>query len=212
MKEVAGDGHKKKQIEEPPTAADLGHFGSRDWVTAVLTDYHTTFAPLANAGEKGDRFLKGEMGEWAKSNAETLNKPENVESKKALVEVLVAQSERADFAPYDPQLVAAGKEIFTGGKLANGSLTSSCSDCHALKPVGETESLGDGAGAGYPTLTGYGGVKWMRDFITNPAHDQFYGTDHNLMPPFEGKLSESEMKFLLDWFVGDYYMPKKSEH
>lgn len=215
MKEIEKDGHKTQE-EEPPTAADLVHFGSRDWISGVLTDYHKTFAPLANAGEKGTRFLKGEMADWVTSNTEALNKPENAESKKALVEFLVAQSERADYGPYDPQLVATGREIFKSGKLANGSLTASCSECHAMKPVGETESLGDGAGAGYPTLTGYGGVRWMRDFILNPGHDQFYGSDNNMMPAFEAKLNESEMKMLIDWFVKDYYTPSKtssqSEH
>lgn len=209
--EVAENGHKK-QVEEPPTAADLGKFGSREWITAVLSDYPTTFAPLANAGEKGDRFLKGEMADWVKNNSEALNKPDNAESKKALVEFLVAQSEREDLGPFDAQLVATGKEIFSSGKLANGSLTSSCTDCHAMKVVGETEPLSEGGGAGYPTLTGYGGRTWLKDFVMNPSHAQFYGPDNNMMPPFDGKLSEKETKQMIDWFVKDYFKAAKPEH
>jgi ubiquinol-cytochrome c reductase cytochrome b subunit len=208
MKEVEESGHKT-QVPEPATAADLYEFGSRKWVASVLTDYHSVFAPLANAGEKGDRFLKGEMADWAKSNAAELNKSENAESKEALIEFIVAQSERIDYGPYNPNLVATGKEIFKNGKLSSGQLTSACTDCHALKPVGEAESLGDGAGAGYPTLTGYASKAWLKEFVLNPASDSFYGADHNMMPAFHGKLRESELDHLVDWFVGDYFHAKK---
>lgn len=209
MKDV-GDGHHKQQVEEPSTASDLGQFGSRKWIENVLTNYAETFAPLKNAGEKGAKFLDGEMASWVKDNAETLKKPENAESLKALVEFLVSQSERSDFQPFDDALAAKGKEIFTGGKLANGSLTSNCSDCHALKVAGAAESLSEGAGAGYPTLTGYAGKKWLRDFVNNPAHDSFYGAERNLMPAFEGKLSEKELTLLTDWMTGDYFRSNKS--
>ncbi len=204
MREIEENGHKK-QVEEPATAADLGQFGSRIWMTNVLTDYHTTFAPLKNAGEKGQRFLDGEMAGWSKDNAETLKKPENAESMKSLVEFLVAQSDRKDLEPIDRTIVAAGAELFKTGKLPNGSLTASCSDCHSLKPVDGTASLGDGAGSGYPTLTGYAGKTWLKNFINNPADDSFYGPEHNLMPPFAGKLSDKDLDQLVDWLVGDYF-------
>lgn len=210
MKDVDDGGHKKHQVEEPATAADLGQFGSRKWAENVLTNYAETFASLKNAGEKGAKFLDGEMAGWVKDNAETLKKPENAESLKALIEFLVSQSERADFQPFDESLVAKGKEIFTGGKLANGSLTSNCSDCHALMPAGSAESLSEGAGAGYPSLTGYGGKRWLKDFIRNPAHDSFYGPEHNLMPAFEGKLSDKELSLLTDWMTGEYFRSGKS--
>ena len=207
MKEVEENGHKV-QKEEPATAADLGKFGSREWITAVLTKYPETFAPLKNAGEKGEKFLEGEMASWVKDNAPTLTKAENAESLKALVEFLVSQSDRAQFQPFDPKLVAAGKAIFTGGQLASGSLSSNCSDCHALKPADGSDSLGDGAGAGYPSLTGYASKKWLSDFIKNPAHDSFYGADRNLMPVFESKLSSKDLTMLIDWMVGDYFQSK----
>lgn len=211
MSEIDENG-KKKQIEAAPTAADLGHFGSRQWVTSVLTDYHTIFAPLNNEGEKSQRFLTGEMAGWAKENADALKKAENAESLKGLVEFIVAQSGRHDFEPYDPALVAAGKEIFKGGKLPNGTLTANCTDCHALKPVDGSESLGDGAGAGYPTLTGYAGKVWLEAFIKNPGDESFYGTDHNAMPAFDAKLSEKEFRQLVNWLVGDYFRSPNPEH
>jgi ubiquinol-cytochrome c reductase cytochrome b subunit len=208
MKDVE-EGGRKRQVEEPATAADLGKFGSREWLTNVLTKYTETFAPLKNAGPKGEKFLEGEMAAWVKENVATLTKPENAESLKGLVEFLVSQGGRKEFEPFDPALADLGKAIFTGGKLASGSLTSNCSDCHALQPRDGSDSLGDGAGAGYPSMTGYAGKKWLKDFVTNPAHESFYGPDKNMMPLFEAKLSEKEMNLLIDWMVGDYFQSSK---
>jgi ubiquinol-cytochrome c reductase cytochrome b subunit len=211
MREVEQNG-TKSLIEEPATAADLGQFGTREWLSSLLTDYHTTFAPLKNAGEKGERFLAGEMAEWSKSNAAELKKPENAASLKSLVEFIVSQSERQDQAPIDQTLVTAGKEIFTSGKLAAGNLTANCADCHSLKVAGGMETLSDGAGAGYPTLTGYGGKTWLKEFITNPGHDTHYGSSNNLMPPFGDKLDEKELGQIVDWMVGDYFRAAKAAH
>ena len=207
MKEVEENGHKRK-IEEPATAADIGPFGSREWIQNVLTNYPLTFEPLKHSGEKGEKFLDGEMAGWVKENAETLKKSENASSLKSLVEFLVAQGGRKEMQPFDPALVAEGKEIFKTGKLPSGSLTTNCSDCHALKSADGSESLGDGAGPGYPSLTGYASRQWLSDFVKNPAHDSFYGAERNLMPAFESKLSDKELKQLIDWMVGDYFQSK----
>jgi ubiquinol-cytochrome c reductase cytochrome b subunit len=207
MKEVEESGHKIK-MEEPATAADLGKFGSREWITNVLTNYASTFEPIKHAGEKGEKFLDGEMAGWVKENAEALKKSENASSLQSLVEFLVAQGGRKEMQPFDPILVEAGKEIFKTGKLANGAFTTNCSDCHALKPADGSESLGVGAGPGYPTLTGYASHQWLTDFVKNPSDDSFYGIEHNLMPAFESKLSDKELKHLIDWLVGDYFQSK----
>ena len=209
MKETEVDG-KKVKTAELATAADLGRFGTREWMTQVLVDYHTTFESLKNAGAKGERFLSGDMAGWSKENAENLKKPENADSLKALIEFLIAQSQRKDVAPVDEALVAAGKEVFTTGKLASGSLSSACTDCHAMKTVGG-ESLSEGSGAGFPTLSGYGGRQWLTSFVQNPAHDSFYGAENNLMPAFESSMSEKELKQLLDWMLGEYF-PSQAAH
>ena len=209
MKTIEEDGHKK-QIEELATASDLGGFGTREWMTKVLKNYHETFEPLKNAGEKGVRFLNGEMANWSKDSAEALAKPENDQSVKALVEFIVAQSERTDLGTFDQELVAAGKEVFTSGKLANGTVAA-CTDCHAMKMV-NGDSLSDGAGAGYPKLTGYGGKLWLKAFINDPASETFYGTDHNLMPGFDGKLNGHDLGLLVDWMVGEYFRSPEPSH
>ncbi len=197
--------------EEPATAADLRDFGSRDWVRRVLTDYDRTFAPLKNAGVKGQQFLDGEMAGWCRENKALLADPANADSVKELVEFVAAQSGRVDHGTFDEKLVAAGKGIFKGGALKSGTpLTSSCVDCHAMKALGDTESLGDGAGSGYPTLTGYAGRDWLKRFLRSPGHPDFYG-DNNVMVAFdEPRLSENELDLLVNWMIGDYYRSKKS--
>lgn len=205
----------EKEVESlvPATAADLKDFGSRDWrqwITHVLTDYENTFKPLANAGEKGKAILEGEMSGWCKDNQKALTDPANAESLKALVEFLAAQSGRPDLGTFDEGLVASGKEIFKGGALKSGSLTSSCTDCHAMKAVGDTEALSEGAGAGYPKLTGYGSYDWLKAFLRNPAHGDFYGDKNTMLVFDEKRLSDKELDLLVKWMVGDYYRPKAS--
>jgi ubiquinol-cytochrome c reductase cytochrome b subunit len=213
LKMVEVDG-KKTSIPEPDTAADLKDFGSREWIARVLTDYATTFKPLENAGEKGKAILDGEMAGWCKDNQKVLSDAANAESLKALVEFLAAQSGRKDDkTPFDAALVAAGKEIFKGGALKSGSLSSSCTDCHAMKAAGDAESLSEGSGAGYPTLTGYAGRDWLKSFLRDPGHADFYGDKNTMMVFDEKRLSEKELDLLVDWMVGNYYrQPAKSEH
>ncbi|HEY4261266.1 MAG TPA: cytochrome b N-terminal domain-containing protein [Schlesneria sp.] len=203
---------EKKLIPEPATAADLKDFGNREWITRVLTDYDSTFKPLENAGEKGQAILTGEMSSWCKDNQKALTDPANAESLRALVEFLTSQGGRTDLGTFDEKLVADGKEIFKGGTLKSGSLSSSCVDCHAMKVAGESTSLSDGAGAGYPTLTGYAGRDWLKAFLRNPAHADFYG-DKNTMMVFDDKrLSEKELDLLVNWMTGDYYLPPNAHH
>ncbi len=201
--------HGNLSEEEPATAADLKDFGSREWVLRVLTDYDKTFAPMKNAGEKGQRFLDGEMAGWCRENKAVLSDPTNAGSVTALVEFLAAQSGRADHGTFDEKLVAAGKDIFEEGALKSGTLSSGCVDCHAMKAVGETESLGDGAGSGYPTLTGYAGSDWLKRFLRTPGHADFYG-DNNVMLAFDTlRLSDDELDLLVKWMTGDYYHTQK---
>ncbi len=204
-----------KTTPEPATAADLGNFGSRDWLKNVLVDYHAVFAPLegeaalASYGEKGKRFLTGDMAGWSKENQPALRDADNAESLKALIEFLAAQSGRHDVGTVEEKLVSAGRKIFNTGTLANGSFDSNCIDCHTLKPVGQEEILGSASG---PTLTGYAGKDWLTAFLKNPGHEDFYG-DNNLMPAFESSLSEKELGLLVDWMTGHYYRgPKHEQH
>lgn len=221
---VIENGQKKYELEQP-TAADLGKFGSREWMQAVLVDYHNTFKPIADSVQTPDedmkesqkqaiealnakkkRFLEEQMAGWSTDNKDKLLDAANAESYKALVEFLVAQSGRADLK-VDENLVKQGREVFTTGALANGSV-SACTDCHTMKVRGETEFVTENSGSGVPTLTGYAGKEWLTAFLKDPGHADFYG-DNNIMPAFAEAMTEKELGLLVDWMVGDYY---RSEH
>jgi len=202
------------------TAADLGQFGSREWVQKVLVDYHEVFAPLMNGKEQqpdgtvaiiGERFLAGDMATWSKDNRAALTDPANAESLKALVEFVVQQSGRKDLEPIDESLAKAGLDVFQLGTLKTGTLSSGCTDCHTMHVAGQESPLSENPGSGVPTLTGYAGKEWLLRFIANPGHDDFYGAN-NKMPAFAETMTERERQLLVDWMTGDYYQPAESKH
>jgi ubiquinol-cytochrome c reductase cytochrome b subunit len=202
---------------ELATAADLGKFGSREWLKEVLINYHNVFQPLMNAKEKqtdgteiviGESFLAGEMATWSKDNQAALNDPANTASFNALVEFVVQQSGRKDQGAIDESLATTGQEIFQLGTLKTGTLSGGCTDCHAMHVAGQDAAISEGAGSGYPTLTGYAGKDWLKRFIANPGHDDFYGTK-NKMPAFGDSMSERELQLLVDWMTSEYF---HSEH
>lgn len=205
---------------EGPELADLTgrtnvRFGTRDWIKSILTDYSEHFAALANVRGLPDSthlvharaqaaaaiLDSGEMARWSKENAELLKHPENAADYDALVEFLYAQSGRQDAAPGDDRRVVRGREVFDTGKLAAGEIEA-CSGCHDLHVRGEETIAFEG---GYMPLTGYGGPKWLRAFIGDPA--TYYG-EHNIMPGFATQLKPQEMDLLVRWLTGDYYQPE----
>jgi ubiquinol-cytochrome c reductase cytochrome b subunit len=197
--------HQKIVKDSPPTAADLGHFGSREWTREVLVNYHELFAPLKNAPEgAGNRFLEGDMASWSTDSREALLDKKNEEGLKALVEFLYQQSGREDTGMVENPLVKTGQEIFTSGKLPSGDMLSmACTDCHGMKLAYQEEPLSEEQGAGAPTLTGYAGYNWLKGFINNPGHASYYG-ENNQMPAFETRLTAEQIDLLARWMVGDY--------
>ena len=186
-------------------------FGSREWIRSVLTDFQGHFAALENiandenasaeAREAAETILSGDMAGWSTDNAEALQDPENAADLEALLEFLYAQSGRADALPPDDAKVQHGRALFAGEEtLTSGELTSACVDCHNLHVRGEDEmAFGDGYAV---PLTGYGGVNWLRSFVSDPA--AYYG-DNNAMPAFDTQLTEHELNMLVRWMAGDYY-------
>jgi ubiquinol-cytochrome c reductase cytochrome b subunit len=47
------------------------------------------------------------------------------------------------------------------------------------------------------------------DFISNPAHERFYGKRNDRMPKFgeEKILDEKSVGLIADWLRGDWYQP-----
>lgn len=190
------------------SAPDLSEFGNRDWMKRALVDFSELFAPTANlkdeSGEPVKSLLEGDMASWSSENRDALLAPENAKHLAALVEFMVAQSDRADLAPFDPELVKLGRQIFETGELAMGALSSNCIDCHSMHAVDEAMPLSENEGTGAPTLTGYGGVKWLTGMIASPEAPSYYA-DGNCMPSFYSQLSAEQISLIARWMAGDYW-------
>lgn len=195
------------RVEAPATAADLGDFGSPDWIRAVLTDFKTHFAPFKNALDPKvaqELLENSEMADWSETNKALLTDPANKESLAALVAFLAAQSGRTDQPPPDKALAAKGRAIFETGKLAKDKLSANCVDCHAIQLSSDNKTLGKEGAA--PLLTGYGGAGWLKRFIGDPGLPTNYG-EHNHMPAFKTRISDRELDLLVRWMTGNYYLP-----
>ncbi|MDB5338208.1 MAG: qcrB [Planctomycetaceae bacterium] len=184
------------------TASDLGNFGTREWIKAVITDFPKLFGPTEKAGFQGKllgkHFTEGSMAEWSKTHGVKLK----VEDLNAITEFLVAQSGRELTPPLDPKLVEKGKEFFQDG---NDEISESCAQCHAMHAKGDAQTL-DGGGNG-PDLTGYGSAKWLTSFVNSPGAKEHYGK-RNRMPAFEKRMNAEELRLLVDWMQGNWYKPK----
>ena len=210
VKVVKKDDGTKERVKENATATDLGKFGSPEWIKAVITDFKGTFTDLENVKDKNDKtkvaesskhFLEGEMALWSTSHAQHWRVEENKQALSDLAAFLSSQSQRKGAPGISDEAPKRGRQIFETGKLPVGAFDSKCIDCHSLQPIGEDMLLGE-VGAG-PSLTSYGGDRWLREFLSNPGHEKFYGSN-NAMPAFGERLTEKELDLLVRWMVGDY--------
>ncbi len=193
------------RIEAPATAADLGNFGSRDWIRSVLMDFKQHFAPLKNSVDKKvaeDLIANGEMADWSETNKGLLSDPANQPSLDALVEFLASQSGRIPQTTEQKDLVDKGRTIFETGGLVKGKLSANCVDCHSIAAA--TGKKGAGKDGSAPALAGYASVEWLKRFVADPGRPENYG-EHNHMPAFKERLSDRESDLLARWLVGDYY-------
>ena len=219
IEKLKGEDGKPKEIEAPAVAADLGTFGSREWMKSIITDYKTHFAPLKNAkwykdikqkeeaGEEAGDYINvedGEMAGWSADYGKNLLKPENQGALDAIAEYFVGGAIAADqktrtfeARDYDAELAKTGGKILEDASAGEGVLADagSCFDCHARTVADE--------GNGYPTLVNYASSEWLKSFISNPGADRHYGSK-NKMPAYEGKLTERELDLLVRWLTGDY--------
>ena len=116
----------------------------------------------------------------------------------------------ADARAHSPALAVAAAEadaaaqkdgVLEKGKKALAD-TFSCTDCHKFHDKGE---------GGAPDLTGYGSRDWMVRMISNPAHDDFYGSRNDRMPAFAAKpappkanlLRDEELLLIVRWLRGE---------
>lgn len=205
-----------------PTAADLGNFGSRDWMRSVVTDYSNHFSALKNsAWFKGARSKEvageeveyidpdnSEMADWS-SDRTALTSADNADNVTALVEYMVSEARHVGVTS-DDRLAEQGKKVALNGAWAGSIAEISCVDCHST--MGEefkTRSADDADG--YPDISKYGSAEWLADFISNPGSEQHYGAK-NRMPAYADKLTADELDLLVRWMTGDYYPTEVADY
>lgn len=200
-----------------PTAADLGQFGRREWMTGIVTDYSNHFAWLKNAGWFKEAKAKSaagesvefinpdgsEMADWTSGNIESLNAPENSDNVKALVEFLAAEAGHKQME-FDPALVERGRKLAVDGDWAGALNGTSCKQCHDT--IGEVfpAQHDDSKANGYPTMAKYGSATWLKDFIRNPGAARHYGARNQMTASTPQKLSDTDLDLLVRWMTNDF--------
>ena len=200
-----------------PTAPDLGSFGSREWMTGIVTDYSNHVGWLKNsqwfidaqaksaAGESVD-FINpdsSEMADWTSGNLESLRSPENADNVKALVEFLASEAGHAG-TTFDTAMVEKGRDLAINGTWAGAMKDTSCAGCHDTIGQDFPAVPDDSAASGYPTMAKYGSAAWLKDFIRHPDADRHYGAKNEMVAYSPEKLTDQDLDLLVRWLTHDY--------
>lgn len=213
----AGSGEGAAPVVAPPTAADLGSFGSREWMNAIVTDYSNHFAWMKNsqwfrdaqsksaAGESVEYINpdSSEMADWTSGNLESLKSPENAENVKALVEFLASEAGHPD-TTYDSALVDKGRDIAINGTWEGDLKDTSCAGCHDTIGQDFPANPDDSSASGYPTMAKYASAAWLTDFIRHPDAARHYGAKNQMVVYSPQKLSDENLELLVRWLTHDY--------
>lgn len=167
-----------------PAGADLGNFGTREWIAGWF-DRNLVASPRYFGATA---FASGSMVKFVRTSLPELISDIGKEEFERLIDILAAEAARDAPLPKD--------HVDEDTRLLFEDFT--CTDCHSF--------YGKGGGTG-PDLTGYGSRQWTKEILANPAHERFYGSRNDGMPSYRafpadsGKnlLTEEELDLLTDW-------------
>jgi ubiquinol-cytochrome c reductase cytochrome b subunit len=189
------DGHDGLggQPKDKPSAADLKGFASREWLAGLLDPAKVDSVHYFGA----TKFKEGKMVTYVKEDVAGFS----AEDKQALQKAIAALSAEArlksqrDIDKRDEGLIEEGTKALIGTRMG-------CMECHKFHDDGEENA---------PDLTGYGSREWLVAFISNPAHERFYGERNDRMPAYleEKSLSPQEISLVADWLRGEWYQPER---
>lgn len=189
------DGHDGLggQPKDKPSAADLKGFASREWLAGLLDPAKVDSVHYFGA----TKFKEGKMVTYVKEDVAGFS----AEDKQALQKAIAALSAEArlksqrDLDKRDEGLIEEGTKALIGTRMG-------CMECHKFHDDGEENA---------PDLTGYGSREWLVAFISNPAHERFYGDRNDRMPAYleEKSLTPQEISLVADWLRGEWYQPER---
>ena len=192
------DGHDGmgRPLPEPPTAADLKRFASREWLEGLL-DPERIATPEYFGGTE---FARGRMVRMVQSRVAGFTHEEQED----LAKVIKAVSAQAAL-PYQAEADEADRAEIMEGTALVSSASVGCTECHEFQDVVE-QPLG-------PTLTGFGSEQWLTAFIRDASHPNFYGDRNDRMPAFgpEEILTDEEIRLLVHWLREDWYRGGEGE-
>jgi ubiquinol-cytochrome c reductase cytochrome b subunit len=177
--------------KDPQAASDLKGFASREWLAGLLDPARIVTTNYFGA----TRFADGKMVKFVTKDVSHFSADQRQQLRKALVALSAEAQLKAQLAA-DERDAATIEE---GRALIRDSLR--CTECHAFRKPDEEATA--------PDLTGYGSRKWLINFISNPAHPDFYGKRNDRMPAFGSDqiLSEQAIGLIADWLRGSWYEP-----
>ncbi|MEO5957969.1 MAG: c-type cytochrome, partial [Opitutaceae bacterium] len=145
----------------------------------------------------GTKFRDGKMATFLKTELKL--EP----GQKPLLEAAIAALSAEAKLTSQQEIDARDASRIEEGRKHLAGRTLSCTDCHKFH-----EAEGDDTA---PDLTGYGSRAWLKEFISSPEHERFYGERNDRMPSFgtEKMLTEQEIGLVADWLRGEWYTPEK---
>jgi len=182
------------KIQPHPAASDLKGFASREWLSGLIDPAHIDGPNYFGYS----KFKEGKMVKFVKKDVANYS----VEQKEKLKKVIAALSGEAQLKSQR----AADEHtapLLTEGKALLASDEMRCTECHSFYKKDEDATA--------PDLTGYGSREWLVGFITNPAHERYYGKRNDRMQKFGADkiLDAQAIGLLADWLRGDWYEPEK---
>ena len=176
------------------SAANLYGFGSREWLTGLLTlkriESDEYFGATAH--------FESDMVDYVRDNLKELDEAKQA-SLKDLIAALSSEAGLPGQAEVDRQARESGS--IDRGRAALGE-TFSCTDCHKFHDNGDLGSA--------PDLTGWGSKDWLVGIISNPGHARFYDERNDRMPGFamgnpakRDMLTPEEIGLIVAWLRGE---------
>lgn len=188
------DGHDGLggQPEDEISASDLKGFASREWLAGFLDPARIDSPHYwgGTAFKEGDMvdYVKGDIGDFSADEMALLHKAVAALSAEAKLKA------QRDADARDAADIEEGRRQLVGPIM-------NCAECHVFHDEGEDSG---------PDLTGYGSREWLIAFISDPAHERFFGSSNDRMPSFgtDKQLAEQEIGLVADWLRGEWYEPE----
>lgn len=185
------------EIPEKPSAPNLTHFATREWIAGLLDPDKITGPDYFG----GTSHIEGEMQGFVKGDLAMKDK-ENVRKVVAALSAEASLPAQKSSDESEATLIEEGRTQIT---------EIGCTDCHKFHDAGELGSA--------PDLTGYGSYDWLKGMISNPSHQRYYGENNDRMPAFaehadkpdSNMISPANLDLLVRWLRGDWYEPTASQ-